>query len=170
MTSGTEGAAIGHNSALGDADRKALAGYVQEIETFAKEKQDAADQISSIYKDAKEHGFNTKAIREVVKQRKVEREEREAFENTVDTYKHALGMLSDLPLGRAAIVQAVEKATEQPKPKRNGKKDAKPPTADLPRADVSEQPFRPTLVEDASGNAPTNAEPMPEAPPLPPAA
>jgi hypothetical protein len=73
--------------------------------------------IKAVFESAKDAGFHTKAIRHIVKERKVEKDKREAFEAVVDVYKHALGMLADLPLGEAAIKR------------------------DLPRQDTSAAPF-----------------------------
>jgi uncharacterized protein (UPF0335 family) len=124
---------IGDNSGLNQQDRAALQGIVSEIERHEGEKRLISQDISTIYKAAKDKGFNVKAIRAVVRARQMERAEREALEATIDTYKHALGMLADLPLGQAAVTAKIVNLG-----RKHGKK---PPAAELDHPDTSHQPF-----------------------------
>jgi uncharacterized protein (UPF0335 family) len=95
---------LGHNGGPLMEDQKAkLSGYMEEIERQERMKQVIVDDLKAIYESARDTGFDTKAMRHVVKVRKADRRKQEALENAVDVYKHALGMLSDLPLGAAAI-------------------------------------------------------------------
>lgn len=99
---------IGHNGGPLTADRKQqLEGYISEIERWEDQKKIIVDDIGLIYTGAKDAGFDTKAMRQIVRERKIAKDKREAFEAVVDVYKHALGMLSDLPLGEAGLKQAV---------------------------------------------------------------
>lgn len=101
---------IGHNGGPLDADRKAqLKGYISEIERWEAEKQEIVDDIGEIYASAKDAGFDTKAIRHIVKVRKADKQKQQALENAVDVYKHALGMLADTPLGEAAVERAAQR-------------------------------------------------------------
>jgi uncharacterized protein (UPF0335 family) len=98
---------IGHNGGPLTADRKKqLEGYVSEIERWEEQKKIIVDDIALIYTAAKDAGFEVRAMRLIVKDRKTAKDKREAFEAIVDVYKHALGMLSELPLGQAAIQRA----------------------------------------------------------------
>jgi uncharacterized protein (UPF0335 family) len=102
---------IGHNSGqITDDNRKKLHGYVAEIERIeeriAKEKED----LKAIFESAKDSNFDVKAIRAVVKERRVDKDKREAFAAVLDAYRHALGMLADLPLGQSAIERAQQAA------------------------------------------------------------
>lgn len=97
---------IGENGSPLTADRKKqLAGYIGEIEIHQR-KIDAekADQ-KLIFDAAKDTGFHLKAMRAVLKDRKAGRDKVEQLATVVDVYKLALGMLSDLPLGEAAMRQ-----------------------------------------------------------------
>jgi len=95
---------IGHNGGpINDERKKQLAGYVSEIERWEGEKAIIQADIGQIFNAAKDAGFDTKAIRAVIKDRKKSKAEREAFEAVCDAYKLALGMLADLPLGQAAM-------------------------------------------------------------------
>lgn len=93
----------GHNSSLNSDEQLALRGFVSEIERAEANKRVIAEDISEMYKSARKKGFDTKAMRHVVKMRLMEAEERRSLETRIDAYKHALGMLADTPLGQAAI-------------------------------------------------------------------
>jgi uncharacterized protein (UPF0335 family) len=93
---------IGHNSHLSTPQQKSLKSYVREVEKLTAQMDTIRAEIGSTYRDAKEHGFDTKAMRHVIKMRRMETDARDAFENAIDSYKHALGMLADTPLGDAA--------------------------------------------------------------------
>jgi len=95
---------IGHNGGpISDERKKQLAGYVSEIERWEGEKATIQADIGLIFNAAKDAGFDTKAMRAVIKDRKKSRAERDAFEAICDAYKLALGMLADTPLGMAAM-------------------------------------------------------------------
>lgn len=91
---------IGHNSGAADdasithlteATRDKLRQTVAKIERMEEEKKEVAEQIKEIYAAAKAFGFDTKALRQVIKLRKVDRAEREEQEMVLDTYLLALG-------------------------------------------------------------------------------
>jgi uncharacterized protein (UPF0335 family) len=101
---------IGQDGAALTADRKQqLAGYITEIERHESQKATIQADIGLCFNSAKDAGFDTKAMRAVLKDRKKSKAEREAFEAVVDVYKHALGMLADLPLGQAAMDRDIPK-------------------------------------------------------------
>jgi uncharacterized protein (UPF0335 family) len=93
---------IGHNTVHGDQ----LKSIVERIEHMEEEKATIAADIRDIYKEAKGNGFDTKALRDIVKIRKQDAAKRQEHEALVEVYMHALGMLADMPLGRAAIERA----------------------------------------------------------------
>lgn len=83
--------------------------FVERIERLEEEKAGIASDIKDIYAEAKSDGFDTKAIREIIRLRKMAPHERRAREATLDIYKAALGMLEDTPLGQAAIERLTKK-------------------------------------------------------------
>jgi len=104
---------IGHNGGPLTADRKQqLEGYIGEIERWEDQKKIIVDDIALIYTGAKDAGFDTKAMRQIVRERKIAKDKREAFEAVLDVYKHALGMLNDLPLGLAALAETGKKLAD----------------------------------------------------------
>lgn len=69
-----------------------LRALIERIERLEEEKQSLADDIKDVYAEAKGNGFDTKAIRTIVRLRKKDQAEREEEETILDLYKAALGM------------------------------------------------------------------------------
>lgn len=83
-----------------------LQSVIDRIEKLEDEKRAIADDIREVYAEAKANGYDVKALREIIKLRKLGAAERAEREAVLDTYKSALGMLADTPLGNAAINRA----------------------------------------------------------------
>lgn len=66
--------------------------FIERIERLEEEKKGIADDIKDVYLEAKANGYDTKAMRDIVKIRKMERHFRLEHESIVDTYKNALGI------------------------------------------------------------------------------
>lgn len=82
---------------------------VERIERLELDKKEISDEIRDVYLEAKLNGFDVKALRAIVKLRKQDADERAEQEAILDTYKNALGMLHDTPLGQAATERATAK-------------------------------------------------------------
>ncbi len=76
---------------LTDAAREKLRLTVERIERLEEEKKEVADQIKDVYAEAKAMGYDTKILRQVVKLRKQDRDERAEQETLLETYMIALG-------------------------------------------------------------------------------
>jgi uncharacterized protein (UPF0335 family) len=70
-----------------------LKAFVERVEKLEEEKKAIADDIRDVYAEAKGNGFDTKALRSVVRLRKQDVNERKEQEAILETYMHALGML-----------------------------------------------------------------------------
>jgi uncharacterized protein (UPF0335 family) len=81
----------GHNR-VGGVDNEQLKSIVERIERLEDEKKGISADITDIFTEAKGSGFDVKAIRRIIKMRKLSAEEREAQELVYDTYCRALGM------------------------------------------------------------------------------
>lgn len=79
---------------------------VDRIERLEEEKKTITDDIKDVYVEAKGHGFDVAILKSIVKERKQDRQKLAEREAIADTYRAALGMISDLPLGQAAIERA----------------------------------------------------------------
>ncbi|MGH1421816.1 MAG: DUF2312 domain-containing protein [Hyphomonas sp.] len=76
---------------LNETTREKLRQTVAKIERLEEEKKEVAEQIKDIYAEAKALGFDVKALRQVVRLRKVDRAEREEQEMILETYLIAIG-------------------------------------------------------------------------------
>jgi len=82
---------IGHNTVAADQLRALIA----RIEKLEEEKTGISADIREVFAEAKGNGFDVKAIRTIIKMRKMDAQEREEQETVLDTYLHALGMLPE---------------------------------------------------------------------------
>lgn len=71
-----------------------LKAFVERIERLEEEKKTISDDIRDVYAESKANGFDTKALRQVVKLRKQDANERNEQQAVLETYMHALGMLA----------------------------------------------------------------------------
>lgn len=71
----------------------ALRSYIERIERLEEEKKAMADDIKDIYAEAKSTGFDAKIIRQIVRLRKMDENDRQEQEALLDLYTHALGMI-----------------------------------------------------------------------------
>lgn len=72
---------------------KSIIGRVEKLE---EEKTAIAADIRDVFTEAKGAGFDVKAIRQIIKIRKLDAQELEEQETIFDTYRRALGMLPEL--------------------------------------------------------------------------
>jgi uncharacterized protein (UPF0335 family) len=69
-----------------------LRSLIERIERLEEEKKTISDDIKDVYAEAKGTGFDTKAVRTIVRMRKKDQAERQEEEAILDLYKAALGM------------------------------------------------------------------------------
>lgn len=77
--------------ALTQSTREKLRQLVARIEKLEEEKKGISDDIKESYAEAKSFGLDSKVLRQVIKIRKQDRQEREEQEQIRDLYLHALG-------------------------------------------------------------------------------
>lgn len=82
---------IGHNSIAADQ----LRSIIKRVEKLTEEKSAITTDIREVFAEAKGNGFDVRALREIIKIRKLDASEREEREAVLDTYMHALGMTGD---------------------------------------------------------------------------
>ncbi len=70
-----------------------LKSVVERIERLEEEKKAISDDIRDVYAEAKGNGFDTKALRAVVRLRKQDKQEREEQDAILQVYLAALGMI-----------------------------------------------------------------------------
>ena len=71
-----------------------LQAIIERIERLEEEKKAISDDIRDVYAEAKGNGFDVKALRTIVRLRKQDADERREQEAILETYLHALGMLT----------------------------------------------------------------------------
>jgi uncharacterized protein (UPF0335 family) len=85
---------IGHNSeASAQFSRDQLKAVIERIERQEEEKKVISDDIRDIYAEAKGNGYDVKALRTIVRMRKMDANDRQEQETILETYMHALGMV-----------------------------------------------------------------------------
>jgi uncharacterized protein (UPF0335 family) len=87
------------------ATRNQLKAFVERIERLEEEKSALAGDIKDVYLEAKGTGFDVKVLRQVIRLRKQNVNERKEMEAVLETYLAALGMLDD---GAATLQEAAE--------------------------------------------------------------
>lgn len=83
--------ADGELNKIDETAREKLRQTVAKIERLEEEKREVAEAIKDVYAEAKAIGFDTKALRQVIRLRKIERAEREEQDMILETYLIALG-------------------------------------------------------------------------------
>ena len=76
---------------IDETTREKLRQTVAKIERLEEEKKEVAEQIKEVYGEAKAIGFDTKALRAVIRLRKIEKAERDEQEMILETYLIAIG-------------------------------------------------------------------------------
>lgn len=87
----TDTPGIGHNSkGVTGAQLKSI---IERIERLDEERKGLGADIREIYAEAKGNGFDATAIRQLVKLRKMNANDRAEQEALLETYKSAIGMI-----------------------------------------------------------------------------
>lgn len=75
-----------------------LKSYIERIERLAEERKSLGDDQRALFAEAKAKGFDTPAMRRIIKRRAKEPGEIAEAEGIDATYMHALGMVAESPL------------------------------------------------------------------------
>ena len=70
-----------------------LRAFIERIERLEEEKKTISDDIKDVYAEAKANGFDVKILRQVIRLRKQDADERSEQETLLDLYMAALGMI-----------------------------------------------------------------------------
>lgn len=79
-------------SDIGGVASERLKSFVERIERLEEEKKALADDIRDVYAEAKGAGFDVKILRQVIKLRKMDKNDRDEMEEVLSVYLRALGM------------------------------------------------------------------------------
>jgi uncharacterized protein (UPF0335 family) len=87
-----------------------LKSIIERIERLEEEKAGIAADIREIFAEAKANGFDTKAMRQVLRLRKMDRRDLEEMEEMVDLYCQVLGMTPGGNAQAASLREELEAA------------------------------------------------------------
>jgi uncharacterized protein (UPF0335 family) len=80
---------------LNASGKEKLREFVTQYEGLEEQKQQLAEQQKELLKAMESEGYNVKAFRKLISDRKKDQEAVEDLENWLDVYRLALGMLQD---------------------------------------------------------------------------
>lgn len=92
---------------IGNNTKAQLTSIIERLENLNEQISGLKEDQKEIFAEAKSNGFDVTALRAIIKMRAEDADKRANREALIETYMAALGMLSDLPLGQAAIERAV---------------------------------------------------------------
>jgi len=70
-----------------------LKSFVERIERLEEERRALSNDIKEVYAEAKGNGFDTKIMRQVIRLRRMDKDDLDEQDALIDVYKRALGML-----------------------------------------------------------------------------
>lgn len=73
--------------------KEMLKSFIERIERLEEEKKTVSDDISDVLAEAKGAGFDVKALKEILKIRRQDADQRAELEAIVDLYLQSLGMI-----------------------------------------------------------------------------
>jgi len=80
------------DAGYGGISPEQLRNYIERIEKLEEEKAALQQDLNEVYNEAKANGFDTKIMRQIIRLRKKDHEDRQQEESMIDLYKNALGM------------------------------------------------------------------------------
>lgn len=125
---------------------KMLRDYRDRIARLEEEKKALGADVKEIYVEAKQNGFDVRALRRVVKETMMDQTQRAAARETEaisDLYRATLGMLDGTPLGDAARRRYEEEARRE-----QGDEERKDAASDG-GTEASQEPPQPDADEEA---------------------
>ena len=79
-----------------------LRSFIERIERLEEEKRTLAADIKEVYAEAKGNGFDARIMRQLIRLRRMDKDDLDEQESLLDVYKRALGMLPEARASAAA--------------------------------------------------------------------
>jgi uncharacterized protein (UPF0335 family) len=76
--------------------------FVERVEQLETEIQELNEQKKEVFSEAKGEGFDVKILKEIIKIRKQDKEERDEHETLLDVYMRAMDSAEPEPVAKAA--------------------------------------------------------------------
>ena len=80
---------------IGGIAGERLRSFIERIERLEEEKRALAADIKEVYAEAKGNGFDARIMRQLIRLRRMDKDDLDEQETMLDVYKRALGMLPD---------------------------------------------------------------------------
>jgi len=77
---------------IGGISAERLRSFVERIERLEEERRTLGENVKEIYSEAKSNGYDTKILRQVIKIRRMDKDDRDEAETLLEIYLKALGM------------------------------------------------------------------------------
>src|SRR5438477_7187552 len=87
---------------IGGIAGERLRSFIERIERLEEEKRALSGDIKEVFAEAKGNGFDTKIMRQLIRIRRMDKDDLDEQETLLDVYKRALGMLPEQPASAAA--------------------------------------------------------------------
>ena len=75
-----------------DINSTFLLNYIERIERLNEDKSSISADIREVFAQAKAEGYDAKAIREIIRLRKIDKAQREHEDGVIETYRNALNV------------------------------------------------------------------------------
>lgn len=79
-----------------------LRSFIERIERLDEERRQLSEDIKEVYSEAKGSGFDTKIMRQIVKERRMDKDDLDEQETLLELYRTALAGWDNTPLGEFA--------------------------------------------------------------------
>ncbi|MET0429233.1 MAG: DUF2312 domain-containing protein [Microvirga sp.] len=76
--------------------------FIERIEQLESELKDLTEAKKEVFAEAKGEGFDVKVLKEILKLRKQDQDERDEQETLLDVYLRAMDAVEDQPVAQAA--------------------------------------------------------------------
>ena len=87
---------------IGGIAGERLRSFIERIERLEEEKRALSGDIKEVYAEAKGTGFDTKIMRQLIRIRRMDKDDYDEQESLLDVYKRAIGMAPGEPAAAAA--------------------------------------------------------------------
>lgn len=99
------------------SNRPPLASYVQRAANLMDDRDTLNEDLREVIAEAKEAGYESKILREVIREYRTDAEARNTRYAVLDSYRQELGLFAETPLGQATVVREAQ----QPRRRRRRK-------------------------------------------------
>jgi uncharacterized protein (UPF0335 family) len=87
---------------VGGVAGERLKSFIERIERLEEEKKALAEDIKEVFSEAKGVGFDVKIMRQIIRIRRMDEDDRDEQEALLETYLRAIGMKPERSSRRAA--------------------------------------------------------------------